>query len=278
MTVLIADKRWHGSSISGSGSPTLNYSVSYEVERPVITEPTVRARFTITMRSLYSDCWFDYPLYCKVSLNNTEYTITSKFGSGVKSVSYTTDWISFSNTGTSQVVGFTPRCGDLSHTYYDEGTIYFSAMEEAEPEIVYPTITSVSDFNLGDSLTVYYSNPSGLNIMTGVYDTYGSHGYSPYRSCSGSSYTFNFTDEELDDMYKAMGDRDYLDVAVFLSTSNYSSIKLETVKVYLTGNQKTGHTNVNGNWKRTKRYVNVNGTWKRAVRWVNVGGEWRRTI
>lgn len=278
MTVLIADKTWHSSSISGSGSPTLNYSVSYEAYRPVVTEATVLARFTITMRSLYSDCWFGYPLYCKTSLDQTEHTITSYFGEGIKSVSYTTDWISFSNTGTSLVVGFTPRCGDLSHTGYDEGTIYFSAMEEAEPEIVYPTITSVSDFNLGDSLTVNYSNPSSLDIMTGVYDTNGRQGYAPYRICSGSSYTFNFTDEELDSMYKAMGDRDYLDVAVFVSTQNYSSIKLQTIKVYLTGNQKTGHTNVNGTWKRTKRWVNVNGTWKRCVRWVNVDGTWRRCI
>jgi len=278
MTELISDRQWHGSNISGSGSPTLNYSVSYEATRPTATSPTVQARFTITMRSIYSDCHFGYPLYCKVSLNNAEYTITSLFGDGIKSVEYTTDWISFSNTGTSQAVGFTPRCGDLSHTHYDEGTIYFSAMEDPEPEIVNPTITSVSNFNLGDSLTVSYSNPSGLAIMTGVYDTNGKTAYATYRNCTGSSYTFNFTDEELDSMYKAMGSENYLDVGIFVSTQNYSSIENRDVRVYLTGNQKTGHTNVSGSWKRAKRWVNVNGSWKRAVRWVRINNEWKRCI
>ena len=46
----------------------------------------------------------------------------------------------------------------------------------------------------------------------------------------------------------------------------------------LTGNQKTGHTNVNGTYKRAKGWTNVMGTWKRKVRWINVNGTWRRCI
>ena len=66
MKTIISDRQWHS-------SPTLNYSIKYETERPNVYDATVRVRFKITMRSLYSSCNFKYPLYIKISINNKEY-------------------------------------------------------------------------------------------------------------------------------------------------------------------------------------------------------------
>ena len=353
MIELLADHQWHGSDIGGSGSPTLNYSVSYEAERPNPSSATVRARFTIVMRSLYSDCYFGYPLYCSIDLNNTEYTITSNFGSGVKSVEYTTGWIEFSSTGTSKVVAFTPRCGDLSHTYRDEATIYFGGMTQyptftTQPSIVskginsvtfnfgatdiasnhyYSTdnsswtkttlaentitnlepnkeytiyckatnqsdeslattvtltattydiarISSVNSFNLGDSTSITITNPAnataGLAMLIGETQILT-------KSLTTGANTITFTDTQIDNIYKKYGTSNTVTVSYVLTTNNNGSwTDTKTVTCILTGNIKTGDTNVDGSYKRAKRWVNVNGTWKRCVRWINVNGNWRR--
>ena len=140
-------------------------------------------------------------------------------------------------------------------------------------------ISSRTDFELGDNVKINYDNPSGSSLEIGLYNTDGNTGYAPYRSCSGSSYTFDFTDSELDSIYKALGATNAKTFKVYIRTAGVVSYTdAREVTVTLTGNQKTGHTNVNGAWKRTKRWVNVNGTWKRCVRWVNVNGTWRRCI
>lgn len=120
---LIGDRKWHS-------SPSFNYSVSYETQRPNIYSELVRVRFTVVVRSLYSNCSFGYPLYFSNTIDNQFRTITNSFGNGLKSVSYTSDWIEFYNSGTSIVVGITPKCGDVGHTSYDEGTIYFDKKAE----------------------------------------------------------------------------------------------------------------------------------------------------
>lgn len=145
MEELIEDCKWHS-------SPTLNYSVEYESERPNRYSKEVRVRFRVKMRSIYSDCNFPYPLYFKNSINNREYTVTDSFGRGIKSVTYTTPWISFEEAGNSKRVGITPRCGDGSHTSYNEGTITFPSYI-SKPSV---TIDSITDIGL-DTFKVNYS-------------------------------------------------------------------------------------------------------------------------
>jgi len=120
---LISDRSWHS-------SPTLNYSVTYETQRPNKYSKTVKVKFTVTVRSIYASCSFGYPLYFSNTIDNNFRTITNNFGNGIKSVSYTSDWIEFNNSGTSLNVGITPKCGDGGHTSYDTGTIYFDSYQE----------------------------------------------------------------------------------------------------------------------------------------------------
>ena len=120
---LISDRSWHS-------NPSFNYSVIYETQRPNKYSATVKVRFTVVVRSLYTSCSFGYPIYFSNTIDNQFRTITSNFGNGIKSVSYTSDWIEFFNSGTSLSVGITPKCGDVGHTSYDTGTIYFDKKEE----------------------------------------------------------------------------------------------------------------------------------------------------
>lgn len=140
-------------------------------------------------------------------------------------------------------------------------------------------LNNCSNFNLGDNYTVSYNNPSGENIQIGIYDTVGQTAYSEYRDVTGTtSYTFKFTDNELDKMYKAMKTANSLKVGVFLATKNNTYRDYKEITVVLIGNQKTGHINVEGTYKRSKGWVNIDGTYKRRVRWTKVNGIWKRCI
>lgn len=138
--------------------------------------------------------------------------------------------------------------------------------------------SSYSNFNLGDSTTVKYNNPAGATIQVGIYDTEGRNAYAEYRTATGSSYTFTFTDAELDLIYKAMKKSNFLSAKLYINTNNNAYRESKDITIKLTGNQKTGHVNLNNSWKRSKKWTNVNGTWRRCVRWVNVNGIWKRCI
>lgn len=142
-------------------------------------------------------------------------------------------------------------------------------------------ISGANDFNLGDTETVNFSNPSGNKIKLSIQDSIGSKFYCNDRVVSGTNYTFNFTDSELDTLYKAMGNSNSLSARVYLKTfydeiSHYMDYK--DIRISLTGNQKTGYVNIDGQWKRSKKWINVQGRWKRCVRWININGTWKRCI
>lgn len=140
----------------------------------------------------------------------------------------------------------------------------------------YVELIEAPNFNLGDSETIQYSNPSGLSMECALYKDNDTDILATYRSCTGSSYTFNFTDEEFDKIYKALETTNYLAGRIYLKGINNTVYK--TVLITLTGNQKTGNVNISNLWHRTKRWINVAGSWKRCVRWINVAGVWKRCI
>ena len=141
-------------------------------------------------------------------------------------------------------------------------------------------ITTANNFNLGDSEAISFSNPGGATIAVGMYKTDGTTAIRSYQAASGSSYTFNFTDTELDNLYKMFDNDNTISVRIYIRTTanNISYTDYKEATITLTGNQKTGYLNVSGTWKRAKRWTNVNGTWKRCVRWTNVDGSWERCI
>lgn len=157
-----------------------------------------------------------------------------------------------------------------SQLWTESGIIYATTKDIAK-------LTTYNNSNLGDNLTVQYTNPSNASVVIGIYGMDGLTPYASYRTTSGGSYTFNFTDEELDKLYKAFPNSNTITVRLYLRTSG-DTYYYDTKDIIITlkGNQKTGHVNVNGSWKRSKKWINVNGAWKRCVRWINVNGSWKR--
>lgn len=141
------------------------------------------------------------------------------------------------------------------------------------------TMGTVPNIDHGDNLTVTYSNPSGSAIEVSVYKTDGITAIADYRSCSGSSYTFNFTDAELDTLYRLYGNNESITLRAYIRTANtINYIDYREFTITLKGNQKTIKTKASDEWKRGKVYVKVSDEWKKAVVWTNVDGTWKRSI
>ena len=210
---------------------------------------------------------------CNVTVSSTQYRIKTSSGSYGSYQTGTT----FSNLSpnTAYVV-------EVKKVGTDSGESGTATLSVTTYNIA--TMSAANNFNLGDSHTITYSNPMGSSVgaldacisFTGDLDDIG------YRAVSktGTSYTFSFTDAELDKLYKKYGTGNTISAISFLRTThnNKTYHNTKNITITLTGNQKTGHTNVSNAYRRGKYWTNVNGTWRRAVIWNNVNGTWKRGI
>ena len=165
------------------------------------------------------------------------------------------------------------RCRRADSGLWSEaGNIWITTYDMAK-------INSIPGFNLGDNETIGYSNPSGNSMRISIHNTEGSVAYCGYRQCTGSSYTFEFTQEELDRLYKLFKNNT-VTVRVYLVTTcnGVDYYNYHNVTITLTGNQKTIKVNNDSIWKRGKIWTNVEGMWKRAIIWINVDGIWKKSI
>ena len=137
-------------------------------------------------------------------------------------------------------------------------------------------ISSASNFNLGSNAIITITNPANatatLAMKIGATQILS-------KNLSIGANTIIFTDTQLDNIYKKFTTSNSISISYTLTTnSNSNWTNSKNVTCTLTGNQKTGHINVNSSWKRTKKWINVDNVWKRCVRWVNVNGTWKRCI
>lgn len=139
------------------------------------------------------------------------------------------------------------------------------------------TISNAPNLTHGNTLTVTYANPSGSALQIALLKTDGSTILASYRTCTGTSYTFSFTDTELDNIYRQYGNNDSFSARVYLKTAN-TYTNYATITITLTGNQKTIRIKNSNSWKRGKTYIKVSNTWKKAVMWEKVIGTWKRGI
>lgn len=86
------------------------------------------------------------------------------------------------------------------------------------------------------------------------------------RSVSTGNNTIQFTDTELDNLYKEYGSSNKLTATFVLSGSGYTNSKVAVIT--LTGNQKTARLGFNNSVKRCKAFVCINGKIKKAVFWI----------
>lgn len=141
----------------------------------------------------------------------------------------------------------------------------------------YATITNAPNLIHGNTLQVTYSNPSGSSLQIALYKPDGTTALAAYRSCSGSSYTFTFTDTELDNIYKQYGSGSTQNARVYLKTAGTYQV-YTGITITLKGNQKTIHEKQSTTWRRGKVWEKVSSVWRNSVTWKNVNGTWRRGI
>lgn len=169
---------------------------------------------------------------------------------------------------------------DLDAKRRDSGLWSFGAGKGASFSRTTKDIARISSYNsstnLGDSYAIKYTNPSGAKVQVGIYDTDGRNYYAEYRTVTGSSYTFNFTDTELNSMYAAMGTSNSLSAKLYINTDDNTYRESKNITIKLTGNIKTVWEKISSTWKRGKLWLKVNGVWKRAIMWKNVSGRWKR--
>lgn len=155
------------------------------------------------------------------------------------------------------------------------GTFYGTTKDIAK-------ITKAPNIEHGNSLKVEYSNPSGSSMEIGIWKTDGLTALTGgYRVCTGSSYTFNFTDEELDNIYKQYGRySNTVTLRVYIKTAGNSNfLNYKEFLVTLKGNQKTANLYpVENVHKRGKVSIYKNRTPKKAVMWTYESTGWKRGI
>lgn len=187
------------------------------------------------------------------------------------------------NNGQFTISGLDPNTTyniDLDAKRRDSGLWSFAAGKGASFSRTTKDIARISSYNsstnLGDSYAIKYTNPSGAKVQVGIYDVDGRNYYAEYRTVTGSSYTFNFTDTELDSMYAAMGTSNSLSAKLYINTADNTYRESKDITIKLTGNIKTIWEKISSVWKRGKLWLKVNGVWKRAIMWKNVSGKWKR--
>lgn len=203
---------------------------------------------------------------CNVTVSSTKYRIKKSGGS----------YGSYQTSAT--FTGLTPNTSYVIEVYKmgkDSGETGTATLSVTTYDIA--RLTSYPNFNLGDDVTIKFSNPSGAPIQVGLYSTNGLTDYAVYRTVTGSSYTFKFTDEELDKIYKALENNNSLVLRFYINTNNNAYRDGQNITITLTGNQKTVHIGKEDGIKRGKVFIARSGI-KRGVLWRGVNGTARRCI
>lgn len=81
----------------------------------------------------------------------------------------------------------------------------------------YATLTEAPNITIGDDATIRYTNPSGASIQVGILQSSETI-IAAYRTASGSSYTFEFTDEEINNMYNLIPSSTNVKLRYYITT------------------------------------------------------------
>lgn len=283
ITIASGDKNiWH----DANGNKQISFSASYT--------QTTTAYYTPGNMSCSGSMWLSYiPRYA----NFTQHYIQSKTLNSI-TVYWATDaardytqyslnggnWTDAGDTGTTSgsytVKGLNPnttynirtriRRSD-SQLWTESNTLTVTTYNIAK-------IDQANNLNIGDSYKVTYSNPSGASLRIGMYID-GSRAAVAYRSCSGSAYTFSFTQAELDTLYKLCGKSNSYKLRVYIecTQNGVKYLNYKEVTIFLTGNVMCSRVK-KGNIKRAKIYIKINNSIRRAVVWKKQNGVIHRCI
>lgn len=129
------------------------------------------------------------------------------------------------------------------------------------------TLTEANDLEIGKNYTVKYNNPSGAEVKISILQTDGNTIIVPYRICIGTSYTFEFTEEEIENLYKLCGTNNEYKARVYLQTNqnNKTYTDYKEITVNLTGIVKSITVSVGGIIKKGRIWVGTSAGNKAGV-------------
>ena len=162
-----------------------------------------------------------------------------------------------------------------------------------ESGILYPTTTNYAvlasvpnNIIIGTAVSLTYNNPSGAATTVALYKADFSTVLASYRECTGGSYTFNFTEEELNNIYETIPATDNIVLRFFISTNygentylsyvdrtfvltnanptftNFTYQDINTTTTALTGNNQTiikGYSSLRGIITTANKMVAIKG-------------------
>lgn len=200
-------------------------------------------------------------------------------GSWVGSATHGETVASNSKSGTFNIKNLTPNTRYSlkirikrtdSQLWTESRVIYFTTYQIAQ-------ITNINDINHGDNQTFTITNPSNASMsLSGIINNTTILQKTPVVG----NNTIQFTQQELDNIYKLYGNNNSVIMQYILTTSANSKTYTQnnSITITLTGNQKTTNIKVNNNWKRGKSFVKVNNEWKSSVMWIKVNNNWKRCV
>lgn len=154
-----------------------------------------------------------------------------------------------------------------SQLWTESGYIYGTTKDIAR-------ISSLPDFEHGDDINTNITNPasiSNLVLAMKIGDVEILN-----RTVAKGDNLIQFSDTELDKLYKQYGSSSNLTAIFVVTGDGYTHSK--TSIVTLKGNQKTIRINNNSIWKRGKIWTKMDNLWKRGVVYRKVNGIWKRGI
>lgn len=138
-------------------------------------------------------------------------------------------------------------------------------------------ITSSSNINFGDTISLTKTNPSGTTNELTI-STLNPETAIVGRGNIPNEYSFELTDAEWDSFYRKLGTSNSETIRytlITISPDNRRYLVYSDKTLTLTGTQKTAHIRANNATKRAQVYVGVSGNVKKAVVWVGNNGKKR---
>lgn len=145
----------------------------------------------------------------------------------------------------------------------------FKTLEEAKITV------DTSEIEFGENLEFNVNNLSGQKMIGKIY--LGNTIIKEFEAKNGKN-TINFTEEDLEKIYKSYGATNTAELKVQVITAD-KYINEQPIQVVFKGKKSCIYVDIDGNknWRKGFLWININGTWKRAIIWIQGGnGTWKK--
>lgn len=119
-----------------------------------------------------------------------------------------------------------------SQLWTESGTLTVATYDMAK-------LSGINSITIGDNVTLKYSNPSGNKVEIGLYNVDGSSAIRGYKTVTGGSYAFNFTETEIDNIYSMCPNSLYVDLRFYIKTTQGNNVYTSNILTRFNVNQNT---------------------------------------